>query len=57
MNAENDISEWIRLAEMDLATARHMFNTFYFDALSFFYMLKVKQIKVRPFVVFFDLIR
>ena len=27
MNA--DISEWIRLAEMDLATARHMFYTSY----------------------------
>ena len=29
MNANNDISEWIRLAEMDLATAHHMFQTFY----------------------------
>ena len=28
-NANNDISEWIRLAEMDLATAHHMFNTFH----------------------------
>ena len=27
MNA--DISEWVRLAEMDLSTARHMFYTFY----------------------------
>ena len=29
MSVNNDISEWIRLAEMDLATARHMFNTFH----------------------------
>ncbi|MCL2351373.1 MAG: HEPN domain-containing protein [Firmicutes bacterium] len=29
MNGSNDISEWIRLAEMDLATAHHMFKTFH----------------------------
>jgi len=28
MNAENSCSEWVRLAEMDMATARHMFETF-----------------------------
>ena len=29
MSANNDVSEWIRLAEMDLATAHHMFETFH----------------------------
>ena len=29
MNAHNEISEWIRLAEMDLSTAHHMFETFW----------------------------
>ena len=28
MNMNNDTAEWIRLAEMDLATAHHMFKTF-----------------------------
>ena len=29
MSVSNDVSEWIRLAEMDLSTANHMFNTFH----------------------------
>ena len=29
MNESNDTHEWIRLAEMDLATAHHMFETFF----------------------------
>ena len=29
MSANNDISEWVRLAEMDVATAHHMLKTFY----------------------------
>ena len=29
MNANTDVSEWIRLAEMDLATAHHMNKTFH----------------------------
>jgi HEPN domain-containing protein len=29
MSANNEVSEWIRLAEMDIATAHHMFNTFH----------------------------
>ena len=28
MNVHNEISEWMRLAEMDLSTAHHMFETF-----------------------------
>ncbi len=28
MNAANNISEWVRLADMDMATARHMFETY-----------------------------
>jgi len=29
MSENNDISEWTRLAEMDISTARHMFDTFH----------------------------
>ena len=29
MIVNNDMSEWIRLAEMDLSTANHMFKTFH----------------------------
>ena len=29
MNVNNETSEWIRLAEMDIATAHHMFNTYH----------------------------
>ena len=29
MNINNNTSEWIRLAEMDLATSHHMFKTFW----------------------------
>ena len=28
MNAENNLAEWVRLAEMDIATAHHMFDTY-----------------------------
>jgi len=28
MNADYDISKWIKLADMDFATARHMFETY-----------------------------
>jgi len=28
MNADPSFSEWIRLAEMDMATARHVFETY-----------------------------
>ena len=29
MSGENNLSEWIRLAEMDMATSRHMFETYH----------------------------
>ena len=29
MNVESNLAEWIRLAEMDMATARHMFYTYH----------------------------
>ena len=29
MNADNNLSEWLRLVEMDMATARHMFETYH----------------------------
>jgi HEPN domain-containing protein len=29
MNADNNLSEWIRLSDMDMATARHMFETYH----------------------------
>ena len=29
MNVENSLAEWLRLAEMDLATAHHMFETYH----------------------------
>ena len=29
MNVNSEISEWIRLADMDLATAHHMFDTYH----------------------------
>ncbi|MCL2222473.1 MAG: HEPN domain-containing protein [Oscillospiraceae bacterium] len=29
MSVENNLTEWIRLADMDMATAQHMFNTYY----------------------------
>ena len=29
MNVDSNLSEWIRLAEMDMATARHMFETYH----------------------------
>jgi len=29
MNVNNNIDEWVRLSDMDMATARHMFETYY----------------------------